>query len=66
MKITATTRKTNVQGLDCYFPALRVHDSGYKTIFVSRGDPLVTRNEALKYANIWRNESMRAGFITYF
>ena len=64
--IIATTRKTNVQGTVCYFPALRVKDSGYRTTFVSRGDPLVTREDALEYANIWRNESIRAGFVTDF
>ena len=66
MNIQATTRKTNIQGLPCYMPALRVIDGDYKNIFISRGDPLVTREDALKYAHIWRNESMRAGFITYF
>ena len=66
MNITATTRKTKVQGLDCYMPALRVKDSDYSSIFVSRGDPLVSRVDALKYSNIWRNESIRAGFITDF
>ena len=66
MDIKATTRKTNVQGLECYFPALRVHNSDYKTIFVSRGDPLVNKSDALYSANIWRNESIRAGFITDF
>jgi len=66
MDITATTRKTNVQGTVCYFPALRVKDSDYKNTFVSRGDPLVTRKDALKYARIWRLGSMSAGFITDF
>jgi len=66
MSITATTRKTNVQGTVCYLPALTVKDSDYQNTFVSRGDPLVTRGSALKYANIWRNESIDAGYVTYF
>jgi hypothetical protein len=66
MKITATTRKTRVQGTECYFPALRVEDSDYRSIYVSRGDPLVTKSNALKYAEIWKRDTLAAGYVTYF
>lgn len=65
MNITATTRKTQVQGLDCYLPAVTVKDGDYKHTFISHGDPLVTRKTALKYANIWRNESIKTGYVTH-
>ena len=66
MNIKATTRKTRVQGLTCYLPALTVTDSDYRHTFTSYGDPLVTRRDALKYSEIWRNESIQAGFVTCF
>ena len=64
MNITATVRKTNIQGTTCYYPALKVTDSEYQNTFVSYGDPLVTKASALKYANIWRSESLQSGYIT--
>ena len=64
--ITATYKTTRVQGTTCYLPALKVTDSDYHHTYVSYGDPLVSKSDALKYANIWRNESMQTGYITYF
>jgi len=64
--IIATTRKTIVQGLDCYLPALRVKDGDSCIVYISRGDPLVTRKSALKYAKIWRLETMDVGYVTFF
>lgn len=71
MNIDIGTKKIQYQGLDAFLPALIVREfSGVqnktiKSVHVSTGDPLVFKKDALKYANIWRNESLKAGYITH-
>ena len=60
-EIRALTIGRDIQGVKCYLPVLVVDGMRY----VSQGDPLVTKADALKYANIWKAESLEAGYITY-
>ncbi len=70
MNIKATVKTINYQGTTCYLPAIVINpdiaDKGMAITHVSLGDPLVFRQDALKYANIWRNESISAGYVTHF
>lgn len=69
--IIPATKKINLQGVECFLPVLIVqHESvvrgrTIKQVHISTGEPLVFKKDALKYANIWRNESLAAGYITY-
>jgi len=71
VEIITGTKKINYQGLSAYLPVLIIKDKSIhesrtiKTIHISTGDPLVNKKDALKYADIWRNESLERGFITY-
>jgi len=61
--ITATSERTVCKGLPAYYPALMVHDAGRNKLFVGNHTPHVDRKTALKYANMWRNESLQAGHV---
>lgn len=69
--IITGTKKINLQGVEAFLPVLIVQDKSkiqgrtIKMVHISTGEPLVHKKDALKYANIWRNESIAAGYITY-
>lgn len=63
--IKCSYKKIDFQGLPCYLPVLHVSNDGYNKKYVSKGDPLVFKKDALKYVHIWKNESLKAGYITY-
>ncbi len=71
-ELVTGTKKIDYQGTDCYLPVLIVKEKStimkrtIKTVHISTGDPLVFKKDALKYAGIWRAESLQAGYVTTF
>lgn len=71
IEIVTGTKKIAYQGLDAFLPVLIIKEKlttqkrTIKTVHISTGDPLVNKKDALKYANIWRNETLAAGYVTY-
>ncbi len=71
INIITGTKKIDFCGTDCFLPVLIVQEKSKSTrrtirsVHVSTGDPLVFKKDALKYANIWRSESLAAGYITF-
>ena len=67
--IVSATKKINFHGIYAFLPVLIVqgeleNNRTIKTVHISTGDPLVLKSDAIKYANIWRNESIACGYIT--
>jgi hypothetical protein len=71
VELITGTKAIKYQDCTCYLPVLIVKEKSsiakrtIKQVHISTGDPLVFKKDALKYANIWRNESLAAGYITF-
>lgn len=61
MNIVAKTRKTK----DGYFQPVLVIDGKVKHTPKDMSEPSIDRKTAQKYADIWRNESMECGYVTF-
>lgn len=71
-EIVTGTKTIKYQGIPAYLPVLIIKTKSVhagrtiKMVHISTGNPLVFKKDALKYANIWRNESLKAGYVTTF
>jgi hypothetical protein len=69
VNIITGTKRIQYQQCDCFLPVLIVQEKSkitgrtIRSVHISTGDPLVFKKDALKYANIWRNESLEVGYI---
>jgi len=64
MKIIPIIKKIQFQGLDAWMPGIVVTGSGYRRQYISKGDPLVFRKDAKKYAELWAKECVTVGYVT--